>query len=213
MTRTSGTGRNHHSASKPAAAGPLPNKLRIIGGRWRGARIEFPPLSALRPTPDRVRETLFNWLQPVIAGARCLDLFAGSGALGIEALSRGAGHVELVDSEPSIGRHLQQTLERLGATQAAVHVGDALKYLDGPPRQFDIVFLDPPYASNLLQRACDRLGASGWLAADAFLYLECPAHEPLPQLPVGWVVHRTKRAGQVGYHLLRASPYLRGLTP
>ncbi|HEY4368069.1 MAG TPA: 16S rRNA (guanine(966)-N(2))-methyltransferase RsmD [Steroidobacteraceae bacterium] len=186
---------------------PLPNKLRVIGGRWRGARIDFPPLAALRPTPDRVRETLFNWLQPVISGARCLDLFAGSGALGIEALSRGAQHVELVDSEPAVGRHLQQTLTRLGATQGVVQVSDALKYLDGPPRPFDVVFLDPPFASSLLQRACDKLGGAGWLAADAFVYVESPANEPLPQLPSGWVMHRAKRAGQVGYHLLRASRF------
>jgi 16S rRNA (guanine966-N2)-methyltransferase len=191
----------------------MPNKLRIIGGRWRGVRIDFPPLSAVRPTPDRVRETLFNWLQPVIAGSRCLDLFAGSGALGIEALSRGAEHVELVDSQPPVGKHLQRTLEKLNTTQAAVHVSDALKYLNGPPCPFDVVFLDPPYASNLLQPVCDKLAAAGWLAAEAFVYLECPAHEPLPRLPVGWVVHRSKRAGQVGYHLLRASDTKRGLTP
>lgn len=205
MTRSAGPAKRPRAASKTAGAAALPNKLRIIGGRWRGTRIEFPPTAALRPTPDRVRETLFNWLQPVIVGARCLDLFAGSGVLGIEALSRGAGCVELVDSEPSVGRHLQQALTRLAATQGVVHVIDAMRYLDGDARQFDIVFLDPPYASNLLQKACDKLAAAGWLAPDAFVYLECPAQQPLPQLPQGWVVHRAKRAGQVGYHLMRAA--------
>ena len=100
-------------AGKTAQTPPrAPNRLRIIGGRWRGSRIVFPPLAAIRPSPDRVRETLFNWLQQSIVGARCLDLFAGSGALGLEALSRGAAHVTFVDREPQVGRHLTQTLER-----------------------------------------------------------------------------------------------------
>lgn len=186
-------------------AGRLPNRLRVIGGRWRGTRITFPPVDAIRPSPDRVRETLFNWLQHDIAGARCLDLFAGSGALGIEALSRGAAHVTFVDREPSIGRHLTQALARLGAANATVVVDDALRFLrrappDGP---FDIVFLDPPYASGLLPATCEQLDQR-WLAPGAYVYLESPADQPLPPLPPGWSVHRTKRAGQVGYHLLRA---------
>lgn len=180
----------------------MPNRLRIIGGRWRGVPITFPAVAALRPSPDRVRETLFNWLQPVIADAQCLDLFAGSGALGLEALSRGAAYVEFVDSEPRIGRHLQETLQRLGASQAVVHTADATRFLDGAPRPFNIVFLDPPYASDLLEAVCDRL-ARGWLADEAYVYLECPADKSLPKLPPGWLVHRSKRAGQVGYHLLR----------
>jgi 16S rRNA (guanine966-N2)-methyltransferase len=183
----------------------MPNRLRIIGGRWRGTRVTFPPLPALRPSPDRVRETLFNWLQPVIAQARCLDLFAGSGALGIEALSRGASRVDFVDSEPQIGRHLQETLRRLGTVDGIVHTADALRFLDKPPAQgYDVVFLDPPYASNLLPAICRQLGRDGWLVRDALIYLECPADRPLPELPAGWQIHRSKRAGQVGYHLLRA---------
>jgi 16S rRNA (guanine966-N2)-methyltransferase len=181
----------------------LPNRLRIIGGQWRGVRITFPPLPTLRPSPDRVRETLFNWLQPVIAQAQCLDLFAGSGALGIEALSRGASHVDFIDSEPLIGRHIQETLQRLGAVNGFMRTADALKFLDGPARQYDVVFLDPPFASNLLPRVCNRLATGGWLASEALIYLECPADQPLPQLAAGWQVHRTKRAGQVGYYLLR----------
>jgi 16S rRNA (guanine966-N2)-methyltransferase len=182
----------------------LPNRLRIIGGRWRSVPITFPSVPGLRPSPDRVRETLFNWLQPVIVDARCLDLFAGSGALGIEALSRGAGRVCFVDSETRVARHLEQTLERLGADGGSVQVSNALKFLDGPPQPFDIVFLDPPYASNLLADACSKL-SHGWLADDAYLYMESPADRPLPALQPGWSVHRSKQAGQVGYHLIRAT--------
>lgn len=181
----------------------LPNRLRIIGGRWRSVPITFPAIEAVRPSPDRVRETLFNWLQPVIVGSRCLDLFAGSGALGFEALSRGAASVDFVDSEPAIGRHLTATLEKLRATGGAVHVSDALRFLDRQPQSFDIVFLDPPYASDVLAAVCSKLTVN-WLAPDAYIYLECPADRGLPVLPANWSVHRTKHAGQVGYHLLRA---------
>lgn len=189
-------------------APPLPNRLRIIGGRWRGTRITFPPLAAIRPSPDRVRETLFNWVQTSIVGARCLDLFAGSGALGIEALSRGAAHVTFVDREPRIRRHLIETLERLGSNDATVVVDDAVRFLERqPPQRCDLVFLDPPFASGLLSQALGRL-AAGWLAPGAYIYIECPADMQLPALPAGWSVHRTKQAGQVGYHLLRTAAAL-----
>ena len=181
-----------------------PNRLRIIGGRWRGVPLAFPPVEAVRPSPDRVRETLFNWLQTHIVGARCLDLFAGSGALGVEALSRGAAHVVFVDREPRLGRHLSDTLVRLGATHASVITEDARQFLRRAPQPFEIVFLDPPFASALLQEICDAL-ARGWLAPEAWIYVESPADAALPALPAGWSVHRTKRAGQVGYHLLRSA--------
>jgi 16S rRNA (guanine966-N2)-methyltransferase len=187
----------------PRLPSHAPNRLRIIGGRWRGSRIEFPPLAAIRPSPDRVRETLFNWLQQPIVGARCLDLFAGSGALGLEALSRGAAHVTFVDREPQIGRHLSQTLERLGSRDATVVVEDALRFLSRSPQPSDIVFLDPPFDSGVLEQIGSRL--QGWLAPGAYIYVECPADRSLATLPVQWRVQRTKRAGQVGYHLLRAS--------
>jgi 16S rRNA (guanine966-N2)-methyltransferase len=185
------------------AAAPA-NRLRIIGGRWRGVPIDFPPIDAVRPSPDRVRETLFNWLQSHILGTRCLDLFAGSGALGVEALSRGAAHVTFVDRDPRIGRHLAETLRRLGAETGAVVTEDARRFLQRPPQPFDLVFLDPPFASGMLQEICDAL-ARGWLAREAWVYVECPADAALPALPPHWAVHRTKRAGQVGYHLLRVS--------
>jgi 16S rRNA (guanine966-N2)-methyltransferase len=198
----------HKAARKTSAAVPrdsLPHRLRIIGGQWRGRPLTVPPLPAVRPSPDRVRETLFNWLQSVIPGARCLDLFAGSGALGFEALSRGAAEVVFVDSEPQIGTHLRDTLGTLQATNAAVHVMDALQFLRGPVRPFDVVFLDPPFASKLLPQICEALARNAWLAHEAFVYLECPADAPVPALPPGWLVHRSKQAGQVGYHLLRVT--------
>ena len=166
--------------------------------------VDFPDIAAIRPSPDRVRETLFNWLQNQIVGTHCLDLFAGSGALGIEALSRGAAEVVFVDREPQIGRHLTQTLQRLGATGATVQVEDSTRYLNRLERPFDVVFLDPPFASPLLQAAFARL-PHGWLAPEAHIYVECPADTPLPPLPPGWTVYRSKQAGQVGYHLLRAT--------
>jgi 16S rRNA (guanine966-N2)-methyltransferase len=181
----------------------LPNRLRIIAGRWRGVPITFPARAELRPTPDRVRETIFNWLQPTIADARCLDLFAGSGALGFEALSRGAAAAVLVDRDSQIVRHLQDTAKKLGAENAQCIASDALKFLAQTPAPFDVVFLDPPYASSVLSEVCRRLD-EGWLQPAALVYLEAPAESGLPELPSGWSVHRSKRAGQVGYHLLRA---------
>ncbi len=189
-----------------------PNRLRIIGGRWRGSRIVFPPLAAIRPSPDRVRETLFNWLQQPIVGARCLDLFAGSGALGLEALSRGAVHVTFVDREPQVGRHLSQTLDRLGSRDATVVVEDALRFLQRPPQPFDVVFLDPPVDSSVLEQVGIRL-QQGWLAAGAYIYVECPADRSVATLPAQWAVQRTKSAGQVGYHLLRASDPANEVSP
>jgi 16S rRNA (guanine966-N2)-methyltransferase len=192
------------TSSKNSAVARQPNRLRIVGGRWRGMRIDFPAIEAIRPSPDRVRETLFNWLQTRIVGTRCLDLFAGSGALGIEALSRGAAEVTFVDREPQVGRHITQALQRLNATGATVQVEDAARFLGRAPQPFDVVFLDPPFASALLQAAFEKL-PRGWLANDAYIYVECPADVPLPSLPMGWTVYRSKQAGQVGYHLLRAT--------
>jgi 16S rRNA (guanine966-N2)-methyltransferase len=185
-----------------STARKAPHRLRIIGGRWRSVRIDFPPLEAIRPSPDRVRETLFNWLQSVIAGARCLDLFAGSGALGIEALSRGAAHVTFVDREARVGRHLAETLQRLGANDATIRTEDALRFLGRAPAPFDVVFLDPPFSSGLLAPVCDAL-RGGWLAPRAFVYVESSSALPLPSLPPDWSAYRTKQAGQVGYHLFQ----------
>jgi 16S rRNA (guanine966-N2)-methyltransferase len=182
--------------------GKLPHQLRIIGGRWRGTRLRFPPVDAIRPTPDRVRETLFNWLAPVIGGARCLDLFAGSGALGLEALSRGASDVVFVDRDARIADYLRETLARLKG-QGTVLAGDAERSLDGIPGPFDVVFLDPPFAQGRVPPLLDKLVARGLLAQGAFVYIETEAEAGEPVLPAGWILHRTGRAGKVGYHLAR----------
>jgi 16S rRNA (guanine966-N2)-methyltransferase len=181
----------------------LSHTLRIIGGAWRGRKLEFPANDAIRPTPDRVRETVFNWLQNDIVGARCLDLFAGSGALGFEALSRGASAVTFVERDVGIGRYLRATAERLGTTQADVQLADASQWLGGAPRPFDVVFLDPPFAAGLLTNVCEQLEQHGWLASPALIYMECAAGDGAPVLPAGWELIKSKTAGQVGYHLAR----------
>jgi 16S rRNA (guanine966-N2)-methyltransferase len=188
--------------SSGAAPPAPPSKLRIIGGQWRGRKLEFPAVESIRPTPDRVRETVFNWLQPHIAGARCLDLFAGSGALGIEALSRGAREVVFVDREPAIERYLRETLARLGGS-GDVHRTDATEWLKRPPQKFDIVFLDPPFAAGSLPDICRTLEERGWLAPGALIYMECASAAGPPSAPSSWTLLKSKTTGQVGYHLAR----------
>jgi 16S rRNA (guanine966-N2)-methyltransferase len=183
-------------------AASLPSKLRIIGGEWRGRKLEFPAIDAIRPTPDRVRETVFNWLQSEVAGARCLDLFAGSGALGFEALSRGAAQVVFVDREPQVGQYLRETLKRFNAS-AEVHVADSLSWLGVSGQPFDIVFLDPPFAANVLSDVCRCLEEGGWLAPQALIYIESPSSGGVPSLPSNWMLVKSKTTGQVGYHLAR----------
>jgi 16S rRNA (guanine966-N2)-methyltransferase len=176
--------------------------LRIIGGTWRGRRLRFPPQEEIRPTPDRVRETLFNWLGPRVPGSCCLDLFAGSGALGLEALSRGAARVTFVEKDAVAVRELRARLTQWRAVGALVEHSDALRFLGNPAQPFDIVFLDPPFASGLLPPVSRLLEDGHWLSANALLYVETDAHAGLPPLPETWVVTRTKQAGAVGYHLL-----------
>lgn len=180
-------------------------QLRIIGGTWRSRRVRFVTEADIRPTPDRVRETVFNWLQEVVPGARCLDLFAGSGALGLEALSRGAAHVIFVDQDVRVIQQLQSNFALLDAEGAEAVWSDAFEYLaahaGGEP--FDVVFLDPPYRDHLLGEACARLESSGLLAPTAWIYLESDCREQPPVLPAGWRYLHNKTAGQVGYHLAR----------
>lgn len=177
-------------------------ELRIIGGAWRSRRLVFPASEGLRPTPDRVRETVFNWLAPHLPGASCLDLFAGSGAFGFEALSRGAARVVLVEKRLEVVEALRHNRGQLKADQADIVHADAVEYLRGPAAVFDIVFIDPPYDSGLLGPCIELLDTRGWLKPDAWIYLEAPRGVE-PPLPEAWQLLRSKTAGQVGYHLAR----------
>jgi 16S rRNA (guanine966-N2)-methyltransferase len=177
--------------------------LRVIGGEWRGRKLRFPAVEAIRPTPNRVRETVFNWLQGVIPGSRCLDLYAGSGALGIEALSRGAREVVFVDVEPAVVRHVASLLAELRCDRGRVVRAAALRFLEQPGTHFDVIFLDPPFADPVLAETCAQIEAGGWLRAGGFAYLEAAAAAGAPELPAGWTMLRSKRAGEVGYHLAR----------
>lgn len=178
-----------------------PGSVRIIGGRWRGSRLPVPSAPGLRPTSDRARETLFNWLQPMLPGARVLDLFAGSGALGLEALSRGARETLLVERDPALAESLRASCARLGAGGAATVVrADALELLRTPLHgRFDLVFLDPPFDAGLWDPALELLGP--WLADDAWLYLETPPGPRPP--PAGWAPHRESATRDARHALLR----------
>lgn len=178
------------------------NTFRIVGGRHRSRRLSFPDVPGLRPSPDRVRETVFNWLQPRLPGARVLDLFAGSGAFGIEALSRGAASATFVEKASPAVSAIRESLGTL-REKGEIHSGDAIAWLDAAVSQpFDIVFVDPPYQSGLLAPAIERLAANGWLAADARIYLECARSQDLPELPAGWEILKEKTAGEVRYFLV-----------
>lgn len=188
----------------PAKAGR--NSVRIIGGAWRGRRVEFPDLPALRPTPDRVRETLFNWLQGHIAGARCLDLFAGSGVLGLEALSRGAAEVVFVETSTAAAHTLRAQLQRLGGEgRAMVQSLGAARYLRTPAAPFDVAFLDPPYGGELLAESLAQLAAGQWLKEGGLAYLENERSAGVPALPAGWELLKSKTAGEVAYHLVKSA--------
>ncbi|MGH8453100.1 MAG: 16S rRNA (guanine(966)-N(2))-methyltransferase RsmD [Nevskiales bacterium] len=185
--------------ARPAARG----SFRIIGGEWRRRRFDFVTDRDVRPSPDRVRETLFNWLAPVIEGQRCLDLYAGSGALGLEALSRGAAQVVFVDRERSVIDRIRAHLSTLGAAARAELVqAEAIQYLGQVKTGFDIVFVDPPFRQGQVPVLLQRLQPH--LAADHRVYIE--TETPPPALPPGWEILKSARAGQVSYALVRFSP-------
>ena len=188
--------------------GQAQSRLRIIGGQWRGRKLSFSPEQGLRPTTDRVRETLFNWLAPDIRGARCLDLFAGSGALGLEALSRGAAHCDFVDTSARVVSQLQQHIASLGAgDRSACHRQSALQFLATRPAEpWDVVFVDPPFGLGLAPPGLAALQSPGMLAGHALVYLETGAGEEPPDLPANWDCHREKRAGDVAYRLFVVTP-------
>jgi 16S rRNA (guanine966-N2)-methyltransferase len=181
------------------------NKVRIVAGVWRSRLIEFPDVAGLRPSPDRVRETLFNWLGQDLTGMHCLDLFAGSGALGFEALSRGAASVVMVDKSPVALEGLRKNAQRLGATNLTVVRGDALEFARGTGDRFDIVFIDPPYGLHLQTAALDAV--RGLLAEGGRAYVESDSVFVGRR---GWKVLKHARAGRVHFHLLEREPHDQG---
>jgi 16S rRNA (guanine966-N2)-methyltransferase len=181
---------------------PRPGRLRIVAGKWRSRLLDIANVPGLRPTSERIRETLFNWLGPTIPGARCLDLFAGTGALGLEALSRGAADVVFVEKSPLAVKVLRDNVQTLAATTADVRQGDALAFLQAPPgEKFDIVFLDPPFAADMLGDLCRLIDEAAVLDGGALVYLEDDRARPETDLPSGWRILKSKTAGNVRYSL------------
>lgn len=179
--------------------------VRIIAGKWKRRRLKVIDLKGLRPTPDRVRETLFSWLAPRLKASRCLDLFAGTGVLGFEAASRGANHVVMVEQDPAAVSVLREGCSVLEAEEIEVIQADALKWLETDGRIFDIVFLDPPFGHFDAGELCARIDRSGCLNPSGVVYLETGRENPDPALPNGWRVLKSQRAGQVRYHLATRS--------
>lgn len=176
------------------------NKVRISAGEWRSRLLRFPDALGLRPTPDRVRQTLFNWLGQELHGKACLDLFAGSGALGFEALSRFAAAVVMVEQNPAVHRALTDNASQLKATRARILRQDALQFLAQDHQRFDVIFLDPPYGQGWLDKLLPQLASH--LAPDGVVYAE--AEHALADLP-GWTVYKHGKAGSVHYHLLKCA--------
>jgi len=186
---------------------PGQGRCRIIGGQWRGRKINFDEAQGLRPTTDRIRETVFNWLQADVAGSVCLDLFAGSGALGFEAASRGASRVVMLDNNRRTVINLEQNLTRLKAENISLYQADGLQWLAQEHRELvqsvDIVFLDPPFHTPLLQQSCQSLAQSGLLSPEAKIYIEHALNDTITY-PSSWCCLKTKAAGQVAYKMFAA---------
>ncbi len=183
------------------ADSPQSGRLRIVAGKWGGRFLPIADAPGLRPTSERIRETLFNWLAPTIEGARCLDLYAGTGALGFEALSRGASEVVFVEQAPVAVAALRQAEYMLRADDSVIHVGDAIRFLNTATQApYNVVFLDPPFADARLTEVCELLVAH--LAPGALVYLEQDKAQAPPVLPVGWELLREKTAGMVRYSLV-----------
>lgn len=178
------------------------SKLRIIGGDWRSRQLPILDLDGLRPTTDRVRETVFNWLNFDIPGASCLDLFAGSGALGLEALSRGAKECTFVELNRAVAQQITHNLTTLKASNGSVINRDAMAYLNTPPTAFDVIFLDPPFRKGLLEKIIPMI-SEGWLKPNGYIYIEKESESDLSCLPNHWQLEKEKRAGQLTYSLYK----------
>ena len=193
------------SEQRPERGSSTTGELRIIGGDWRSRKLRFPDAGGVRPTPARTRETLFNWLSFHLAGRDCLDLFAGSGALGLEALSRGAASVTLVDHTPALARALEQNLRLLKCEKGEVVCTGVDSYLQRRTRPpFDIIFMDPPFRQGWLERIFPLLEAQGWVKPGGWIYVEHESEMATPEVPGRWDLYRQKTAGQVTYNLFRA---------
>jgi len=178
--------------------------VRIIAGEWRGRRLPVPDLPGLRPSGDRSRETLFNWLQGKLAGARCLDLFAGTGVLGLEAVSRGAATAVLLEKDLTAAAQLRANVNLLKASHVNIVQADALAWLQSQPADsFDLVFIDPPFGQGLADAALELLQQRELLGSDGLVYLETARSEIIPALATGWEILRDKAIGEVHMHLLR----------
>ncbi|EPF12814.1 Ribosomal RNA small subunit methyltransferase D [Cedecea davisae] len=184
---------------KPQSAGS--GQIRIIGGQWRGRKLPVPDSPGLRPTTDRVRETLFNWLAPSMVDSHCLDCFAGSGALGLEALSRYAASATLIEMDHAVSQQLQKNLATLKANNGKVLNANTLNVLAQPGTPHNVVFVDPPFRKGLLDETLALLEKNGWLADEALIYVESEVENGLPAVPKNWALHREKVAGQVAYRL------------
>lgn len=183
-----------------------PGQVRIVAGKYRGRRLQVIESPGFRPTPDRVKETVFNWLQPYLPGSRCLDLFAGSGALCLESLSRGADEVVMVEKVRAVADNLKTNIQALQAERAKLVNTDAMHFLDGVAEPFDIVFVDPPFSESALINQClSKLQQKNWLKPGALVYVEASSEFQDLQYPPEWTLLKNKKAGQVGYYLLQVN--------
>ncbi|EOV1174595.1 16S rRNA (guanine(966)-N(2))-methyltransferase RsmD [Vibrio fluvialis] len=189
--------RQQNPSQKRAPSG----QVRIISGLWRGRKLPVHDAEGLRPTTDRVKETLFNWLAQDIPHAKCLDLFAGSGGLGFESASRQADKVTMLEMNPQAFAQLKTNIAALKANNIEAINTDTLAYLKQPGQAYDVVFIDPPFRQGLLQETVQLLEQNGWLAANAMIYIESEKELPLTELPESWQLYREKLAGQVCYRL------------
>jgi len=198
MTRQRGT--RHIGRGSP------PGRLRIVAGKWRSRLLNIASVPGLRPTAERIRETLFNWLATRVHGKRCLDLYAGTGALGFEALSRGAASVTFVEKSRVAAATLREASDQLDAAGARIECGDAIEFLrSGCQERYDLVFLDPPFADDSLAELCRLLNEHDFLSTSALVYLEQEKANRPPDLPDGWTVAHEKIAGNVRYSLVNTS--------
>lgn len=179
------------------------SKLRIIAGEWRSRQLVFEDTPGLRPTPARVRETVFNWLQNDVRANQCLDLYAGSGALGFEAASRGAKSVVMVENHAKACRLIKENTLKLSAEQIKIVQSDVFKYLSGDANPYDLVFLDPPFEKGLAPQTCQWLEEKGWLSENAKIYVEVESRLELDDMPENWLCLKRQKAGDVGYYLFQ----------